>query len=432
MTNKLESVKNLLSKIEEKEVPQDNYDGTYLFFSFDLVNSTSFKNNVKLWGKIFDGFIKQSIELMKESFPYAKIWKMIGDEVLFYWQVDTVEHLYEAPKKTFDILQKCIEFINKYEDVKSNLSIKATIWAAIVKDSEEKETDKHTNIIVKDRNYGEYLFDFLGPDIDVGFRISKYAKSSILVIDAKLACLLTKLETEMEKEHISEYMRIVSYEVLKGVWNGRRYPIVWYRDSWHYSSDMFIYDEKYNDDIINRIENSEGKCLDGVSRLTKIFKDLNKLNDISELKKEIKLGANLKPELNIPKDRLCEIHVVAICVNLKNDILIAKRTPKNTLSEKWEFGCSQLHFKQNFIEALNEGYKKDFGVELEFYKENNRIVPGIIFLCKIIKNEDSISLDTNKHSEYKFVNRENYKEISEEDAVPDFHKRIEEVYKILN
>jgi len=442
---KVEDVRKSLSNVKEMDdTPVDNYNGTYLFFSFDLVNSTSFKNTVKQWGKIFDGFIKQSKKLMEEDFPSARIWKMIGDEILFYLQVNSTNVLYEAPEKTFNILQKCIEFINKEPEVKSNLSIKATIWAAVVNDSEEKDTELNTNIIVKDRNFDEFLFDFLGPDIDIGFRISKFAKNSILVIEAKLACLITKLETEMEREHISEYMRIVSYEELKGVWNGRRYPIVWYRTDWRYSKDMFVYDEKYKDDIVRRIEDSRGTCLDSVSRLTKIFSDLNKLDTIKDLKEEINKEANLKPKLNIPKDRSCEMHVVAICINSKNEILVAKRTKRNTLSEKWEFGCSQLHFGQNFIDAINEGYKNDFGIEVEFFeknpiavyhfekeKENKRIVPGIIFLCKILKIED-IKLDTNKHSEYKYVNKENYKEIPEIDAVPNFYERIENVYEIFN
>ncbi|GBU25371.1 hypothetical protein R83H12_02014 [Fibrobacteria bacterium R8-3-H12] len=443
---KVEDVRKSLSSVKEIDyTPANNYDGTYLFFSFDLVNSTSFKNTVKRWGKIFDGFIKQSKKLMEEAFPSARIWKMIGDEILFYLQVNSPEVLYEAPEKSFGILQKCIEFINNEPEVKSNLSVKATIWAAVVNDSEEKDTERNTNIIVKDRNFYEYLFDFLGPDIDIGFRISKFAKSSVLVIEAKLACLITKLETEMEKEHISEYMRIVSYEELKGVWNGRRYPIVWYRTDWSYSKDMFIYDEKYKDDIVRRIEDTEGKCLDSVSRLTKIFSDLNKLDTIKKLKTEINQEANLKPELNIPKDRLCEMHIVAICINSKKEILVAKRTKKSTLSEKWEFGCSQLHFNQDFIDAINEGYKNDFGIKVEFLgenpiavyhfkkeKENERLVPGVIFLCKITEGENSIKQDTKNHSEYKFVNKENYKEIPETDAVPDFYKRIEGVYEILN
>jgi hypothetical protein len=447
------SADTLIEKVEEslREVPYEypqtlqNYDGTYLFFSFDLVNSTAFKNKNKRWGEIFDQFFSYCKGEMRKAFPSAVPWKMIGDEILFYLRVTREIELYEAPEKTFDILGKCIKFISEKLDAKSSLSVKATLWAAAMYSS----ADNVTNRIIIESDFDKDILDFLGPDIDIGFRISEYALKSILVIEAKLACLLTKLETELYKEHISTHMRIVSYEQLKGVWDGRYYPIVWYRDDWTYSPNMFVYDEKYYSKIVHQIQATKGECLEDASHLTKIFVDLNRISEIQILKDNINAKEDaVRVPIKISRDKLGELHIVAICVNSNNEILVAKRTEKDTLPNRWEFGCGQLHINQDFISAINEGYKSDFGITLEFIgnnnenpipigtyivkkpKENDRTVPGIIFICRIVSGEDNIILDDSKHSEYKFVNKESYKEINE-DSVPDFEKRILDTYSLL-
>jgi hypothetical protein len=428
-----------------------NYSGTYLFFSFDLVNSTSFKNKQKSWGKIFNQFFNYCSIEMKSSFDNIHAWKMIGDEILFYLPILSMDELYSTPEKTSLVLNKCIEFIDGLPEAKSLLSVKATLWAAVVFDSEERDTSKYSNIIIKERTYDTVQLDFLGPDIDIGFRISKYALESILVIDAKLACLLTKLKTELSKDHISNYMRIVSYEQLKGVWGNRYYPIVWYQKEWTYFENMFTYDQKFNSDIVLRIEETKGESLESVSRLTKIFLDLNKFDEIDALSEGIEFYKKNNPlekiTKQIPRDKLSELHVVAICFNNKSEILIAKRTNKDTLPNNWEFGCSQLHINQDFKTALKEGYKCDFGIEIDFFeseplpigtytfikeKENNRVVPGIIFVCKIISHEEDIKLDASKHSAYRWINKENYKELLQENTVSDFEKRILMAYKYLD
>jgi hypothetical protein len=404
MTEKNDSADKVQSSLGKLTVSQDDksdYAGTYLFFSFDLVNSTAFKNKEGNWSNIFDQFFTTCKEEMRRLFPFAITWKMIGDEILFYLRVDSEGELYNSPKNTFDVLTECIKFLNNISNAKSYLSVKATIWAASASDFKDTEKNK----IIIERDFDNDVLDFLGSDIDIGFRISEYALNAILVVEAKLACLLTKLETKMENEHISNYMRIVSYEQMKGVWDNRYYPIVWYRDNWTYSNNMFIYDDKYSSKIVQKIESSKGECLEDVSKLTKIFIDLNKLDQIESLRKNIvKRTDSIKKK--IPRERLSELHIVSICVNSKNEILVAKRTEKDTLPNTWEFGCSQLHINQDFISAINESYKNDFGITLEYIqdnpvpigiydfrkpRENNRLVPGIIFVCRIKSGEEDFN-----------------------------------------
>ena len=247
-----------------------------------------------------------------------------------------------------------------------------------------------------------------------------------MVVEAKLACLLTKLKTEMQNEHITNYMRIVSYEQLKGVWDNRYYPIVWYKDNWTYSNNMFVYDDKYNSAIVQRIETSKWESLEDVSKLTKIFIDLDKIDRVKSLQDNI-IKRESRIQKKISREKLSELHIVAICINSKNEILVAKRTEKDTLPNRWEFGCSQFRLDYIQNDPLPIGT-----YQFKKAKENDRIVPGIIFVCRIISGEDEIKLDESKHSKYRFINRETYRDIMNELTVDDFEKRIRDTYSLLD
>nr|WP_320194266.1 hypothetical protein [uncultured Desulfobacter sp.] len=430
-----------------------NLTGTYLFFSLDIVNSTFFKNKINTWAEVFSTFFKFcKHEVQNELFPHAEVWKMVGDEILFYMPVSNESDIYQAPHKVYDLMDRSIEVIRRHEEAKGILSVKATMWIAYAEDVDDTDNQiEYGNIILKERVVDNITLDFLGPDIDIGFRVSKFASQKKLAVDAKLACLLTKLETGLSENSISESMRIVSYEQLKGVWDNRHYPIVWYQPKWDSVNSMFWYDQKFNSNIIKRIVDTKLGSLEPVSNLTKIFKDLNKLKQIEKLRdgvKELeKKNIALLKEKSIPIDRLSELHLVAICVNEKDEILISKRTKKEVLSLTWEFGCAQLHLRQTFKEAMIEGYKEDFNVALEFIekdpspigqyiikkeKEKNRVVPGLIFVAKINSTQvDDQKFDTTKHSDIRWVTADSAKDIPSADCVPKFHQRIIDTYKYL-
>lgn len=342
--------------------------------------------------------------------------------------------------------------INKKEELSIGiLSVKATMWAAYLTDIEANKRDAKHNIIIKERVIDNINLDFLGPDIDIGFRISKFALQKKLVIDSKLACLLTKLETDLKENNISESMRIISYERLKGVWEDRHYPIVWYQESWDSINNMFLYDEQFNSDIVKKIVESDLKSLQPVSLLTKIFSDLNKLDQIEELRNGIKQFHQNNPTgfkaKKIPFDKLSELHLAAICVNERDEILISRRTRKDDLSERWEFGCAQLHINQSFADAIRECYLKDFKIDVTFFenlptpigqyclrksKEDNRLVPGLIFVAKVDSRQlEKKQIDSTSHSEVRWITAETSKNIGHEECVPDFHQRIIDAYSYI-
>ena len=445
-TTVIKSLENKITDGEFEKNSKENLNGSYLFFSFDLVNSTMFKPFNENWPEVirwFYGAIKDEIE---KQIPSITEWKKVGDEVLFYLPVkDELEELKSSPQKTYKVLKETIKQLhNVFANLKGILSIKATLWIAYLNEVDNKAQ----NILIKTTDIDKTILEFLGPDIDIGFRIAKYALQGKVVLDAKLACLLSKLETELEENNISSKLKIVSYEELKGVWNGRKYPIVWYHENWGNSDDMFLYDEETNSSIVKKIKDTNFKCIEDIGKLTKVFKDLGRIDEIRKLRDGIQEYKTNNPSgiinTTVSRERLSEIHFVVMMVNEFNEILALQRLKdKNFNPNKWEFGCAQLHLNQSILDAINIGYKKDLGLKDDFinsqiefidfyhFSKLNRIIPGTIFTTKIEKNLiKQEMINSQKHQSMKWIkNEEELKDFDEDNCVEDFHKHIKMVFK---
>ena len=115
--------------------------------------------------------------------------------------------------------------------------------------------------------------------------------------------------------------------------------------------------------------------------------------------------------------RMSELHLVAICINKDKRIFVCKRTSnKAVLPGLWEFGCCRLTPNKNFIQALKDGYKKEFNLNLtidknatpiatySFKDQSGRIVPGLIFKAVInITDVSQIKYSEEKHSEIRLL-----------------------------
>lgn len=242
-----------MSQLTESPMERD-LSGTYLFISFDLVNSTAFKSSTPHWPPLFNSFFDFCQIITRNYFPKCKTWKMIGDEILFYLPVEDSEELIEAPAKVYSLLKKCTDHLEKECQKRDILSVKATLWSSVVRELRHSEfEDSGANYLFKSQQGGELTLDFLGPDIDVGFRIGSFALHEKLVIGAQMACFIsTTLQNRGETQAL-ENLRIVSLEKLRGVWNGRHYPIVWYSEEWHNRDTLFYYDEQFTSPLVKQI-----------------------------------------------------------------------------------------------------------------------------------------------------------------------------------
>ena len=76
--------------------------------------------------------------------------------------------------------------------------------------------------MVPGRN-GDVELDYIGPDLDIGFRLSKASRPGRVVLSMDLADVLTRDNTfpnPLELHH-------VGWEILKGVFGDKPYPIIW-------------------------------------------------------------------------------------------------------------------------------------------------------------------------------------------------------------
>ncbi len=269
----------------------------YIFISCDLVNSSKLKNSSKLnkeWINIVIKFFSVVFDKMKSiTTTTNKIttFKYIGDEVVFYFEPKTQDEIINLPKKLYDIQQEINSNLNEYNATNIRTGVKITLWIApvLTLHSEEiKNIDDIDDEINKDNVYKNFHIistsynDIIGMDMDIGFRISKSSHKNLLNISLQYVGLLMKLDEYMCKCKKSEY-HIVSFENLKGIWDDRYYPIIWYapENKWEEQINLFGYDEfKRNKIVANILEED-----------IMVSKNINNLNNILE---ELEQETNIK------------------------------------------------------------------------------------------------------------------------------------------
>ncbi|MED4559636.1 hypothetical protein [Bacillus subtilis] len=456
-------VKDALSQVGpdvKEDLNNSQYNGVYLFFSFDLVNSTIFKTT-KEWQQVFKRFYELIETLLQNKYgEEIKLWKYIGDEVLLYLKVTEFDQIYKCAPIVSKVIKDVIQQLYKdYPYAKQIIFIKSTIWLADVIYQQPNEPNKNEttakNIVFFVGNNPEWLdgsqVDFLGPDIDLGFRLSKFAQKSKVLISADLAYILNRKKGEIESFEredrvvIDDSYKIVSYETLKGIWNNRRYPIIWFGDSW--SKDDYDYDEHIESLLVRNV--IEEKHQD-INKIGKIIADLNKTKDLENIIEKIskvkKVNKKIGVKYKVPRERLAEIHCAAVCLDNKNRVFIAKRSEsKKRLAGLWEFGCGQLTMNQSVKTCLELNYKNDFNADLGFLEEplpvktyniritsEKRVVPGILFVAEILNQEDELSYNKEIHSEIKWIEKDKIYELREDECVPGFHDTVEKAFKIYD
>ena len=93
------------------------------------------------------------------------------------------------------------------------LSLQAAAWIAIVSPKSEQFIGAYENIIEKYEINGKgKILEFLGQDIDAGFRIKSQTQERRMVVSFELACILAK-----RTEYLSKLF-IITYKNLKGIW----------------------------------------------------------------------------------------------------------------------------------------------------------------------------------------------------------------------
>lgn len=198
-----------------------------IFMSADIADSTQFKQLASLdeerapWLVSFETFFREfPLVLMgqiagtfadQDTVPQISIWKVIGDELVFRAPVDSAEEALRITEAFYRaVVRYDAQFFKRWP-----LRIRGTCWAC---DFHKRNIELEIPEMESDQ--GTYI-DFLGPDVDAGFRIAGFGESGNVILSMELAELLAHLE-----DNRGIRFHYTGKAVLKGVFGGQPYPLI--------------------------------------------------------------------------------------------------------------------------------------------------------------------------------------------------------------
>lgn len=491
IVSKIDSLSQKNENPEEQPIKKD----VVLFFSFDIVNSTAYKNvNYYGWAQVLNLLFKFLREDVRNQIKGAEMWRVLGDEAIFIVKIRDDDELREYVNKIFTIMVSTIRKLKNGEffrldnnfnlmKLQNILSIKTAAWIAAVNnvgDISDKEIrlEDVDNIFERYHSQEGYeIFEFLGNDIDTGFRIATQTQDGRMVLSYELAYLVS------QKTETLSYLNIITYKKLKGVWKEKLYPIIWYHNPKAYLElyqrevpfqDSFTFDacaessliKEYYDNREQRITGNEIKEIrdermysDPYYALNKIMQDRGLTEKIECLQQLIKESIHDQTRY-IDMEKL-QVHCVAVCFKIdssgKIKILIAKRQKnREKLHGKWEFGCAKAVINKSIAQRIKEEYKQDFNIDihpvLDSSREMQEPIPialyqinhggdseatanmdkGIITLAEISGeyNPDDFKA-TAKHEKVRWITESELDDVEDEliDLVPDFKRTLQQSFE---
>lgn len=428
------------------------------------------------WQSVLITLLTDIQKNVAKEIPEAQLWRVLGDEIIFFVTIRNEKEIYSAIDAIYGILtmsnvklknEKFFENIDeKFSEKeiawmkKSNiLAVQSSAWIAIILNGETSLFSPYDNIFKKYRiSENQQINEFLGQDIDTGFRIKKETQDRRLVVSVELAKILSD-----KTEYLSR-LNIITYKSLKGVWQNRLYPIIWYHDSkvsgvsfedsFYYdettysqlSKEYFLNRENEDSDLISYMFSDVHKALEKVISDQKLDGKLKQIHQvINETENDVRA---VEDEFD---NRLLEFHCAAVCCDLKNKkVLIAKRKNRKFYSGLWEFGCAKASIDKNLCESIKTDYENDFGIEIEIICDNERtdkepkpialyqvdkvdkLQKGVIVVAKIVKNIDKIAeviKEKGKHEEYRWISEEDIDEF-DEPTINDFKDTLKKVFSM--
>lgn len=477
--NKSETLQLYSDAVEEinRSIKNEKKGSRYveIFFSFDIVNSSLYKDtNYFGWQSVLTTLLTDIQKEVTKEIPEAQLWRVLGDEIIFFVTIRDVDEIYSTIDAIYRILTLsnlklkngnffeniCEEFsIEKIDWMKGSniLAVQSAAWIAIILNGENSLFSPFDNIFKKYRiSESQQINEFLGQDIDIGFRIKKETQDRRLVISVELAKILS------EKTEYLSRLNIITYKSLKGVWQNRLYPIIWYHDSQisgvsfedsfyydeitysHLSKEYFLNREKNGGDLASYMFLDVNKALRKIIKDQKLYGKLDQIHKvINETEKDVRVVEN---EFD---SRLLEFHFAAVCCDVDSrKVLIAKRKNRRLYSGRWEFGCAKASIDKNICESIKDDYKNDFGIDIDIICDDKRadiepkplalyqvkkvekLQKGVIVVAKIVQNInqiDKVIKIREKHEEYRWISEEDIETFNEL-TIDDFKDTLKKVF----
>ncbi|MDB6133874.1 MAG: hypothetical protein JWM59_2117 [Verrucomicrobiales bacterium] len=185
-----------------------------LFLSADLAGSTAFKQNCSAneWQNFFGEFYRQLPAYVDPKFgpneSRLSLWKTIGDEIVFSAGLATSG---DAPRMVDAFRKGVAAYRRDIITPTRGLDLKCAGWTAGFPVG---------NLEVELPGLGGQ-FDYIGPGMDIGFRLVKEATPRRMLLCVELAYILSLPAFPDPGIMVGTHLQ------LKGVAKGRQYPCLW-------------------------------------------------------------------------------------------------------------------------------------------------------------------------------------------------------------
>jgi hypothetical protein len=223
-----------------------------LFLSCDLVGSTHFKQTELGWQKIFLSFYREFPQILATAnreistidgrVTEFHLWKAVGDELIFEVDIQDEKDVSRAVRVWLDA-------IGRYESQSlsdRSLALKGGAFIATfpgpdsessiprnpaVEISDEPVVILNKRALAGTRAHSKFLYDYFGPSIDTGFRLFALSSRRYFPLSIEVAWAMALAAHEAAANKVDESIHTTSdfvhhgSHVLKGVWNGREYPV---------------------------------------------------------------------------------------------------------------------------------------------------------------------------------------------------------------
>lgn len=343
-----------------------------LFLSVDLVGSTAFKSKsgrsnlewIKAFQKFYGEFpthFKKNYEYFAEETPdlgkeekadLPKVWKTIGDEILFVNRITSVTQLsvyIRAFSKTL------IDFGREVQS-SHELNTKGNAWIAAFPTPNRSirlslngsdpligKNDVLTEELEADVDVTPSNYDFLGKGIDGGFRISRNSTTDNFTVSPALALLLCRAKRNVETTKFDGDFVFHEPQAFKGVVNGEKYPVI---------SIITSRDTKFNDikkmesDLLNRLRDAD------VNTLYKYLESYLSYHNIESPNVKLTIAsANIEPPENY-KDYIKQWKDDLAAINISKSLEEDSASPDETDPEHTQ--KSDTEVASNISDVIND------------------------------------------------------------------------------
>jgi hypothetical protein len=147
--------------------------------------------------------------------PEIGLWKVSGDGIIF----SAAPRNAAEADRIVEPFAGAIASSDQRLDRKFGLRVRGCCWAARFPGSNiEVEIPEMATSGPRER---EHYLEYIGPDIDAGFRIAKFARRGRLLVSLNLARAIAGLEDQG-----NAVFRLLDREGLKGMFEGEGFPLI--------------------------------------------------------------------------------------------------------------------------------------------------------------------------------------------------------------